>query len=76
MDKEKKNPLADRPDRCRLRSTAPLAIPARRPAQGCKPSLSCRAGMLGHSCTIPAAPRAGGGLREEDGKGPARGRVR
>ena len=29
-----------------------------------------RQGVLGRSCTAPSAPRAGGGLREEDGEGP------
>lgn len=41
-----------------------------------EPRWSSRAGMLGRNCTGPPAPRSWSCLREEDGKGPAMGRVR
>jgi hypothetical protein len=65
--------LTDRSNLCRLRSTAPLAIPARRSSQGCQPRSPFQAGTLGRSCTGPPAPRSGGWLQEEDQKGSRRG---
>lgn len=38
-----------------------------------KPRLASRAGMLQRNCPVPPAPRAGGCLRKEDEKGPAKG---
>ena len=74
--KRKGNPARRSAGRSALRSTAARRDPGPSSFAGLKPRLSGRAGMLGRSCAGPSAPPSGRCLREEDGQGPATGRVR